>query len=89
MYSEDNCDFNLVIVLDTNGNNDGDSFNMIPDVGEAAKMTTVQISCHTSSQCLDVTLDCTKGQSCVTYDSPGACKCAPTTCNSKGITCTK
>lgn len=87
MWSEDNCGFNLVTILDTNGNNTDDNFNMIPDVGEAAKMTVVQISCHTASQCLDINLDCTTGQRCVSYGAPGVCKCASTTCDSEGKTC--
>jgi hypothetical protein len=91
MWTEDDCDFNLVLILDKNGNNTADpiSINMVPDQGELSKMTVVQFHCGGTSACLDVTLDCANGQACVTYDSPGACKCAAKSCDSDAITCTK
>jgi hypothetical protein len=89
MWSEDNCDFNLILVLDKNGNNVADAFsiNQVPDQGELSKMTVVQLSCRGTSACMDINLDCVDGQPCVNYDSPGTCACAAETCNSDSVTC--
>jgi hypothetical protein len=44
MWTEDNCDFNLILILDKNGNKGPDltSINMVPDKGELSKMTVVR-----------------------------------------------
>jgi hypothetical protein len=87
MYSEDDCAFNLILILDTNGNNfDPDPShlqNQIPDIGEAVSRQLVSVSCQGPSQCLSATLGCADGQSCVAFADPtDACVCAPQTCNS-------
>ncbi len=89
MWSEDNCDFNLILILDKDGNNVADalSINQVPDQGELSKMTVVQLSCRGTSACMDITLDCVDGQPCVNYDTPGTCACAAETCNSDSVTC--
>jgi hypothetical protein len=72
MYSEDDCAFNLIVMLDTNGNNSGTS-NMVPDVGEAASRQVINVSCFGDSQCLGtVTLGCSDGLSCVAFTDPTA-----------------
>jgi hypothetical protein len=90
MWSEDNCDFNLIAMIDVNGNNGPQlsSINMVPDKGEPAKMLTIDISCRAQLPCLDLSLDCSEGQSCVSYTNPGACKCATQSCGTVA-TCTK
>jgi hypothetical protein len=87
MYSEDDCAFNLILILDTNGNNSGTS-NFIPDVGEATSRQVVNVSCRGDSQCVTATLGCAGGQSCVAFQDPtDACKCASQSCNSDLILC--
>jgi len=93
MYSEDDCAFNLIVILDTNGNNydpDPNNFNpnVIPDVGEAASRQVVSVSCQGESQCLSTVLGCADGQSCIAFTDPtAACTCAPSTCNSDLVLC--
>lgn len=89
MWSEDNCEFNLILILDKNGNNAPNftSINMVPDMGEPSKMTVVQLSCRGTSACMDITLDCADGQKCVSYDTPSTCACAAESCNSDSVTC--
>lgn len=89
MWSEDNCDFNLILILDKDGNNEASlaSINMVPDQGELSKSTVVQVSCRGTSACMDITLDCAEGQKCVNYDTPSTCACAAESCNSDAITC--
>jgi len=91
MWSEDNCEFNIIVVLDTNKNNgpQATKLNMVPDVGEAGWHQIMNISCNTESPCLDVRFDCTDGASCINYEPLGACKCAPEACNPAVATCTK
>jgi hypothetical protein len=82
MYSEDDCAFNLIVMLDTNGNNSGTE-NYVPDVGEAANRQVISVSCFGDSQCLSVTLGCSDGLSCVAFTDPtDSCLCAAQTCNS-------
>jgi hypothetical protein len=90
MWSEDNCEYNLIVILDTNKNNGFDQ--LLPDPGEAAtRIGNVLLSCTGESQCMDVVLDCTAGASCTQYFDPmpvGYCKCAMPGCKSQIIECT-
>jgi hypothetical protein len=87
MWSEENCEYNLIVVLDSNGNNSIATANMVPDVDEPAAMAVVELSCRGESPCLDLTLDCRSGQACVTYDPPGECACAAESCASESSIC--
>lgn len=89
MWSEDNCEFNLVVLLDANGNNGvtGEGWQQVPDPGEPATRKVIDLSCRGESPCLDVVLDCVDGASCVSYTDPGACKCAAKTCDSPSTIC--
>ncbi len=90
MYSEENCGFNIVVMLDENGNNDPDAkgqIAFIPDKGELVKMVPVDVSCHAPSQCLQVTADCVDGDTCTTYAPITACKCSASTCPSDSKYC--
>ncbi len=94
MWSEDNCDFNLIAMIDRNGTNDPTStffdsaHPAVPDPGEPAAVKTIQISCFAASQCVEMRLDCTDGASCVSYTDPGKCTCAAKSCGGES-TCTK
>jgi hypothetical protein len=88
MYSEDDCAFNLIVILDTNGNNNESNDNYVPDVGEAASRQVVSVSCVGPAQCVSVTLGCQDGLSCVAFTDPtNACTCAANTCNSDLVLC--
>jgi hypothetical protein len=81
MWSEENGKFNIVLILDENGNNDldkarsnQDAITMgTPDLGELVGMAQVDVSCHGSSACLDVTADCTTGAGCITITPITSC----------------
>jgi hypothetical protein len=87
MWSEENCEYNLVFILDMNGNNQQGS--LLPDPGEpSARFGDVVISCNSPSPCMnDVRLDCTDGASCVTFDATAQCSCAEESCDSDISTC--
>ncbi len=85
MWSEDNCEYQLIAILDQNGNNES-GFNMIPDPGEPSGVIPIELSCNGSSPCVDLVLDC-MGSSCTAFTDPGACSCAPQSCGSDFVTC--
>lgn len=86
MWSEDNCDYSLAVMLDINGNNTGSSF--LPDAGEpATRVGDLRLSCLDSSPCLDIVLDCVDGASCVTFADDTSCACEANTCGSQYRLC--
>ncbi len=90
MWSEENCGFNLVAMLDENGSNDVDTVGepgFHADPGELVKMAPLTISCHAASPCLTLTLDCTSGETCTTYPAPAKCTCAADHCPSDSAIC--
>jgi hypothetical protein len=90
MWSEENCGpFNLVLMLDEDGDNDPDNGQtaVIPTKGELVKMTQVEISCHKPSPCIEVTLDCTNGEACTTFEPVKSCACAKDACTSESKFC--
>jgi hypothetical protein len=92
MYSEENCGFNLVVMLDEDGSNDPDANGataMIAQKGELVKMTPIDISCHKPSPCMTIAADCADGDTCTTFTALKACKCAAQTCTSDDTICTK
>lgn len=91
MYSEENCGFNLVAMLDEDGGNDPDNgaTSMIPRKGQLVKMTPLDISCHKPSPCLTIQADCVDGDACTTFSPLKACKCsAQQKCPSDDKVCT-
>jgi hypothetical protein len=90
MWSEDNCEFNVIAILDTNGNNAVNGFdtNFLPDPGEAAGRSLVGVSCAGESPCIEVELGCKDGAACTAFADPGACKCTQPSCASPITTCT-
>src|SRR5690606_2211319 len=80
MWSEESGAFNVVLILGEAGDNDLDDATSMaeslaiatPGPSELAKIAKVDISCHGSSACLDVTLDCT-GPGCTKIDPIESC----------------
>ena len=92
MYSEENCGFNLVVMLDEDGKNDPDtqgSTAMIARKGQLVKMTPIDVSCHNPSPCMTIQADCLDGDTCTTYTALKECKCAAQKCTSDDTICTK
>jgi len=91
MYSEENCGFNLVVMLDENNDNDParGSYALMPTMGELVKLTTLDVSCHGDSQCLQITADCTDGIHCTTFKpiNMNSCVCASDKCPSESVVC--
>jgi hypothetical protein len=86
MWTEENCTYGLVVVLDQNGNNQGHA-NLVPDAGEpATRVADLTVSCGGESPCLDVVLDCVDGASCVSF-AEQACACSDETCPSDYALC--
>lgn len=65
MWSETYGLYNLVIILDTNG--DQGFGNFLPDEGEAAHRLEFNVNPSTSSPCEEIALDCVAGASCTQY----------------------
>ena len=84
MWSEEYCDYNLIITLDANAN-----FNYFrdgtrtphPDPLEPTALEVISLSCVADGPCLDIELDCTDGASCVQYPDPGECFCGEHSCS--------
>jgi hypothetical protein len=94
MYSEENCAFNLVVMLDENGDNDPDARGesaLTPTKGELVKLMSLDVSCHGDSQCVAVTADCTGGVACTTFTpiAMSSCICAADSCPSQSVICTE
>jgi hypothetical protein len=91
MYSEENCGFNLVVMLDENNDNDParGEYALTPTKGELVKLTPLDVSCHGDSQCLQITADCTDGTKCTTFTpiTMESCVCASNKCPSESVVC--
>ncbi|HEY8073652.1 MAG TPA: hypothetical protein VIF62_06075 [Labilithrix sp.] len=90
MWSEENCGFNIVVMLDENGSNDPyakGQIAFVPDKGELVKMVSVDVSCHAASPCLQITADCVDGDACTTYTPITSCACAANSCPSDDKYC--
>ncbi len=95
MWSEENGSFNLIAILDENGNNDLDKATSnedaitigTPDKGELVKLVPVDVSCHAASACLELTADCADGASCTTVTPITSCKKKTPSCKSDDAYC--
>ncbi|MCA9567341.1 MAG: hypothetical protein KC656_05840 [Myxococcales bacterium] len=90
MWSEENCGFNLIALLDTNGDNGLSGPAMYhPGVGEPTTLVPFDLSCHAEgATCLGtLELDCTDGDACLQTASPGMCTCASDSCESEAAIC--
>ena len=85
MWSEENCGYQLIVILDKNDNN-GMS-NALPDPGEPAMAIPLELSCNGPPPCLDVELDCLDGSTCAAVPE-AVCTCElPRTCGSPIVAC--
>jgi hypothetical protein len=94
MYSEENCGYELVALLDEDGSHDPDAngeLALMPRKGELVKLVPLEISCHAPAQCLSITADCQDGDACTTITplDTKACKCKPDACPSDNTVCSK
>ncbi len=88
MWSEENCEFNLVVSLDLDGDNGVGPVTFAPDAGEPTAMAVFELSCRAAGPtCLDVELSCVEGPSCIAFEAPGACECAVDSCDSEAAIC--
>lgn len=88
MWSEENCGFNLVAILDETGDNDPNrAASRTPAKGELAGMIPLDISCHAPSPCVEIKAQCADGYSCLTYDPPATCACKMNGCASDDQIC--
>jgi hypothetical protein len=92
MYSEENCGFNLVVMLDDTQKNNPDVYGpnaFLPRQGELVKLTQLNVSCMGDSQCLTISADCTAGQACTTYTpiTMSSCVCSTQHCPSTSVVC--
>jgi hypothetical protein len=89
MWSEENCEYNLIVLVDGNDNNGltGDRVAR-PDPGEPAILLPYEQSCHHEGPYrFELALDCLDGDACVTYAPEPACECAETACDSESAIC--
>ena len=90
MYSEENCGFNAVVMLDEDGSNNPDTqgaIALVPQKGELVAMLPLEISCHAPSPCLELDAKCAAGEACTTYTPPTSCACKPAKCPSDDKIC--
>jgi hypothetical protein len=90
MWSEENCGFNIVAMLDTTGSHNPDTMGidaLAPEKGVLTKMIPIEISCHTQSKCIKFDLDCADGTACTSYTPPTTCACAADKCPSQDKIC--
>jgi hypothetical protein len=88
MWSEENDQFNLVLHIDENGNNDLlKNGSPTPDPGELVKLTKVTVSCNAPSTCVEAKLDCTTGEACTTIQPLTTCTKKMPGCSSDSIFC--
>jgi hypothetical protein len=85
MWSELNCEYGLVVILDTN-DNQGVS-NLLPDDNEpATRIDALELSCEADGPCLDVVLDC-QGPDCVRFSDAPVCSCEAASCTNIAQLC--
>ena len=89
MWSEENCEYNLIVLVDGNDNNGLTGARVArPDPGEPAAMLPYEQSCHHDGPYqFELALDCLDGDACVTYEAQPACECAELACDSMSAIC--
>ena len=90
MWSEENCGFNLVAMLDEDGTNDADKLGssaFLPQKGELVGMSPIDVSCHKPSPCVTIEAKCADGESCTTFTGLRKCACASSSCPSDDAIC--
>ena len=88
MWSEENCEYNLIVILDRDSNTGLGPNNLAPDVDDPTAVEVFNLSCHAAGPtCFDLELSCMDGGACVTYEPPEACECAADSCDSEAAIC--
>lgn len=89
MWSEENCEYNLIVLVDSDGDNGLTGERLArPDPGEPAILLPYEQSCsHEGPYRFEVSLDCLEGDACVIYDEEPACVCAEASCDSQSAIC--
>jgi hypothetical protein len=89
MWSEENCEYNLIVLVDGNDNNGFSGERLArPDPGEPAVLLPFQQSCHHEGPYrFELSLDCLDGDACVTFAPEPACVCAEPACDSESAIC--
>lgn len=92
-WSEENGSFNLVVILDENDAHDAVSARdnyafQTPKLGELTKLISgIDISCHGTSLCIDVPLDCNDGIGCTNITPIEHVTCQTPSCGSDTSFC--
>jgi len=91
MWSEDNGEYSLQVVLDLNGSNGGKDavpISVLPEPGEPSRrMRNLWMSCSQEPLCLDVELRCMDGSPCGTFTDDD-CNADDASCGSDVSLCT-
>ncbi|MEL6344170.1 MAG: hypothetical protein AAFV53_13705 [Myxococcota bacterium] len=89
MWSEENCEYNLIVMVDENQNNGLSSNNLArPDEGEYAAVQVFNQSCHhDGAYQFELTLDCVDGADCILFNGESGCACADPECPSESGIC--
>jgi len=88
MWSEENCEYNLIVILDRNSDTALAPDSLAPDVDDPTAVEVFNLSCHaTGPTCFELELSCLGGAACVTYEAPPACECAADSCASEAAIC--
>ena len=89
MWSEENCEYVLVVTVDLDGNNGRTSPQLaIPDPGEWNATQIFDQSCHHPEPYrFELSLDCTEGPACVVFDGEVGCDCRTPACPSESGLC--
>lgn len=88
MWSEENCEYNLIVILDRDSDTALGPNDLAPDVDDPTAVEVFNLSCHAAGPtCFDLELSCMAGGDCVTYETPPACECAADACDSEAAIC--
>ena len=88
MWSEENCEYNLIVILDRDSDTALGPNSLAPDVDDPTAVEVFSLSCHADGPtCFDLELSCMAGGDCVTYEAPPACECAADSCDSEAAIC--
>jgi hypothetical protein len=69
MWTDEWGPYNLIAILDTNGNNTASTVKA-PDQGEpSTRYFPVELLAGAESQCFTLTLDCTSGKDCISFEA--------------------
>lgn len=89
MWSEENCEYNLVVLVDGDGDNGlRGARGAVPDTGEPSAVQVFEQSCHhDGAYQFELSLDCVDGDACVVYEEEPECACTEPACASEAAIC--